>query len=143
MEAIKIITDILNGLEYMHKNSCVHRDLKPENLLFKSADPDSRLLISDFGLSKLIPDGNLLATSCGSPIYTSPEVINTKILYGTKVDVWAVGIFSSDSSPGIITHILLVGYPPFFDENQNDLFSLILEGVLYFDEEGIHSYLIL
>ncbi|KAL3896392.1 MAG: hypothetical protein SGCHY_004098 [Lobulomycetales sp.] len=127
--AVNYIRQILLGLEYMHERSCVHRDLKPENLLFKDTTSD-RLLISDFGLSKLIPQGSLLATSCGSPIYTAPEAIDLKVNYGTKVDVWAVGV---------IAHILLVGYPPFFDENQSRLFDLIQEGILYFEEEGTAS----
>ena len=50
----------------MHSEGVVHRDLKPENLLYHSTDEDSKIMISDFGLSKM-EDSGIMATACGTP----------------------------------------------------------------------------
>merc|ERR1712141_37229 len=107
---------------YMHDQGVVHRDLKPENLLYYSADPDSKIMISDFGLSKMEESG-VMATACGTPGYVAPEVLAQKP-YGKAVDVWSIGV---------ISYILLCGYPPFYDENDANLFAQILKGEFEFD----------
>ncbi|RAL59429.1 hypothetical protein DID88_006803 [Monilinia fructigena] len=71
----------------LHK--IVHRDLKPENLLL---DENLNVKIADFGLSNIMTDGNFLKTSCGSPNYAAPEVINGKLYAGPEVDVWSCGV---------------------------------------------------
>ena len=68
----------------------VHRDLKPENLLYQCPDDDSKIMISDFGLSKT-EDSGIMATACGTPGYVAPEVLAQKP-YGKAVDVWSIGI---------------------------------------------------
>ena len=45
---------MLSAVAYMHEEGVVHRDLKPENLLYYSPDADSKIMISDFGLSKMM-----------------------------------------------------------------------------------------
>ena len=82
-----------------------------------SADPDSKIMISDFGLSKMEESG-VMATACGTPGYVAPEVLAQKP-YGKAVDVWSIGV---------ISYILLCGYPPFYDENDANLFAQILKG---------------
>ena len=74
-------------------------------------------MISDFGLSKM-EDSGLMATACGTPGYVAPEVLAQKP-YGKAVDVWSIGV---------ISYILLCGYPPFYDENDANLFAQILKG---------------
>ena len=91
--------------------------LQPENLLYYSQDEDSKIMISDFGLSKL-EDSGIMATACGTPGYVAPEVLAQKP-YGKAVDVWSIGV---------IAYILLCGYPPFYDENDANLFAQILKG---------------
>ncbi|KAJ3000202.1 hypothetical protein HDV02_000115 [Globomyces sp. JEL0801] len=72
-DAADIIKTVLDAVSYLHKLNIVHRDLKPENLLFRSRDPDSDLMIADFGLSKIIDDGDgFLKTTCGTPGYMAP-----------------------------------------------------------------------
>lgn len=77
-----VICQILDGLVYMHGNGFCHRDLKPENILMMSADKDSpaynTIKITDFGLSTDQAQGYLdtMATPCGTPDFTSPELIN-------------------------------------------------------------------
>ncbi|KAH3816816.1 hypothetical protein DPMN_118339 [Dreissena polymorpha] len=106
----------------MHDKGIVHRDLKPENLLYYSNDPDSKIMISDFGLSK-IEDSGTMATACGTPGYVAPEVLAQQP-YGKEVDCWSIGV---------IAYILLCGYPPFYDENDAALFQQILKAEFEFD----------
>jgi calcium/calmodulin-dependent protein kinase I len=91
---------------------------KPENLLYYNTEEESKIMISDFGLSKM-EDSGIMATACGTPGYVAPEVLAQKP-YGKAVDVWSIGV---------ISYILLCGYPPFYDENDANLFAQILKGV--------------
>jgi calcium/calmodulin-dependent protein kinase I len=72
-DASHLIRQILEAVDYMHSQGVVHRDLKPENLLYYSPDEDSKIMISDFGLSKMEESG-VMATACGTPGYVAPEV---------------------------------------------------------------------
>ncbi|KAK0173975.1 hypothetical protein PV328_007103 [Microctonus aethiopoides] len=121
-DASGLIRQVLEAVDYMHEQGVVHRDLKPENLLYYSADEDSKIMISDFGLSKM-EDSGIMATACGTPGYVAPEVLAQRP-YGKAVDVWSIGV---------ISYILLCGYPPFYDENDANLFAQILKGEFEFD----------
>merc|ERR1739844_320867 len=121
-DAADLIKQVLSAVAYMHSSGVVHRDLKPENLLYHSPDEDSKIMISDFGLSKM-EDSGIMATACGTPGYVAPEVLAQKP-YGKEVDVWSIGV---------ISYILLCGYPPFYDENDANLFAQILKGEFEFD----------
>ncbi|KAG1662155.1 Calcium/calmodulin-dependent protein kinase type 1 [Nymphon striatum] len=121
-DASGLIKQVLLAVDYMHTLGVVHRDLKPENLLYYDADEDSKIMISDFGLSKM-EDSGVMATACGTPGYVAPEVLAQKP-YGKAVDVWSLGV---------ISYILLCGYPPFYDENDTSLFAQILKGDFEFD----------
>jgi len=121
-DAADLIKQVLSAVAYMHSQGVVHRDLKPENLLYYSPDADSKIMISDFGLSKMEESG-VMATACGTPGYVAPEVLAQKP-YGKAVDVWSIGV---------ISYILLCGYPPFYDENDANLFAQILKGEFEFD----------
>uniref|UniRef100_A0A183INS0 Protein kinase domain-containing protein n=1 Tax=Soboliphyme baturini TaxID=241478 RepID=A0A183INS0_9BILA len=121
-DASALIRQVLEAVSYMHDNGVVHRDIKPENLLYHSPAKDSKIIISDFGLSKTI-DSGIMATACGTPGYVAPEVLAQKP-YGKAVDVWSIGV---------ITYILLCGYPPFYDECDANLFAQIMRGEYEFD----------
>lgn len=121
-DASALIRQILEAVDYMHCQGVVHRDLKPENLLYYNQDPDSKIMISDFGLSKM-EDSGVMATACGTPGYVAPEVLSQKP-YGKAVDIWSIGV---------IAYILLCGYPPFYDENDANLFAQIVKGDFEFD----------
>jgi len=116
-EARRFFQQIICAVEYCHRHKIVHRDLKPENLLL---DSDLNVKIADFGLSNIMTDGNFLKTSCGSPNYAAPEVINGKLYAGPEVDVW---------SCGVILYVLLVGRLPFDDEHIPSLFAKIAKGL--------------
>lgn len=114
--ARRFFQQIICAVEYCHRHKIVHRDLKPENLLL---DNGLNVKIADFGLSNIMTDGNFLKTSCGSPNYAAPEVINGKLYAGPEVDVW---------SCGVILYVLLVGRLPFDDEHIPSLFAKIARG---------------
>ncbi|KAM4625230.1 calcium/calmodulin-dependent protein kinase type 1D-like [Polymixia lowei] len=114
-DASTVIRQVLQAVSYLHENSIVHRDLKPENLLYYNTDENAKIMISDFGLSKM-SDHGVMSTACGTPGYVAPEVLAQKP-YSKAVDCWSIGV---------ITYILLCGYPPFFEENETRLFSKIM-----------------
>ncbi|KAL4645873.1 calcium/calmodulin-dependent protein kinase type 1D-like [Arapaima gigas] len=121
-DASLVIRQVLQGVSYLHKNGIVHRDLKPENLLYFSQDENSKIMISDFGLSKM-EDNGVMSTACGTPGYVAPEVLAQKP-YSKAVDCWSIGV---------ITYILLCGYPPFYEETETRLFSKIMKAQYEFD----------
>ncbi|XP_013987343.1 calcium/calmodulin-dependent protein kinase type 1D isoform X1 [Salmo salar] len=114
-DASCLVHQVLEAVNYLHENSIVHRDLKPENLLYFNSDENSKIMISDFGLSKM-SDHGVMSTACGTPGYVAPEVLAQKP-YSKAVDCWSIGV---------ITYILLCGYPPFFEDNETRLFSKIM-----------------
>ncbi|KAL2103854.1 hypothetical protein ACEWY4_000722 [Coilia grayii] len=121
-DASQVIKQVLEAVTYLHKNGIVHRDLKPENLLYFSSDENSKIMISDFGLSKM-EDNGIMSTACGTPGYVAPEVLAQKP-YSKAVDCWSIGV---------ITYILLCGYPPFYEETETRLFSKIMKAQYEFD----------
>ncbi|CAL8291619.1 unnamed protein product [Boreogadus saida] len=123
MDASRLIRQVLDAVNYLHSMGIVHRDLKPENLLYFNPLDDSKIMISDFGLSKMEGTGDVMATACGTPGYVAPEVLAQKP-YSKAVDCWSIGV---------IAYILLCGYPPFYDENDSKLFEQILKADYEFD----------
>ncbi|KAK2652968.1 hypothetical protein Ddye_012824 [Dipteronia dyeriana] len=107
---------LINAVDFCHSRGVYHRDIKPENLLL---DENENLKISDFGLSALADckrqDG-LLHTTCGTPAYVAPEVINRKGYDGEKADIW---------SCGVVLFVLLAGYLPFHDSNLMEMYRKI------------------
>uniref|UniRef100_UPI0037E708B1 serine/threonine-protein kinase DCLK2 isoform X2 n=1 Tax=Semicossyphus pulcher TaxID=241346 RepID=UPI0037E708B1 len=122
-DATVMVYNLAAALKYLHSMHVVHRDIKPENLLvFEYPDGTKSLKLGDFGLATVV-EGPLY-TVCGTPTYVAPEIISESG-YGLKVDIWAAGV---------ITYILLCGFPPFRSESnlQEDLFDQILLGRLDF-----------
>ncbi|KAJ3222060.1 calcium calmodulin-dependent protein kinase type 1G, partial [Clydaea vesicula] len=122
-DAAKIVHKILLAIDYLHQLGIAHRDLKPENLLLSDKTKQAKIMISDFGLSKIFNDEEVMKTACGTPGYVAPEVLIRKG-YGREVDLWSLGV---------ITYILLCGYPPFYDQNNVELFKQIMAGKYEFD----------
>ena len=114
-EARRLFQQIIFGLEYLHINGVSHRDLKPENILL---DQDKNVKICDFGLSNKMKDGNFLYSSCGSPNYAAPELINGKSYNGALIDIW---------SSGVILYTILTGQLPFNEKQANKLYQKIRE----------------
>ncbi|XP_067414927.1 calcium/calmodulin-dependent protein kinase type 1G [Emydura macquarii macquarii] len=121
-DASVVIRQVLAAVKYLHENGIVHRDLKPENLLYLTPEENSKIMITDFGLSKMEQNG-IMSTACGTPGYVAPEVLAQKP-YSKAVDCWSIGV---------ITYILLCGYPPFYEETESKLFEKIKEGYYEFE----------
>lgn len=122
-DASVMVYNLAAALKYLHSLHIVHRDIKPENLLvFEYPDGTKSLKLGDFGLATVV-EGPLY-TVCGTPTYVAPEIISESG-YGLKVDIWAAGV---------ITYILLCGFPPFRSDSnqQEELFEQILQGRLDF-----------
>ena len=126
-DAREAIKSIIDALRYCHGMGIIHRDLKPENLLIKdsAADDISSLKISDFGLARFIKTDEYAQTTCGTPGYVAPEIINLKP-YSKECDYWSIGV---------ILYILLSGSPPFYEDKDDDLFEKIRKCKWEFDGE--------
>ncbi|XP_073673959.1 serine/threonine-protein kinase DCLK1b isoform X1 [Garra rufa] len=122
-DASGMLYNLASAIKYLHSLNIVHRDIKPENLLvYEHQDGSKSLKLGDFGLATVV-DGPLY-TICGTPTYVAPEIV-AETGYGLKVDIWAAGV---------ITYILLCGFPPFrgSTDDQEALFDQIVMGQLDF-----------
>ncbi|XP_070552659.1 serine/threonine-protein kinase DCLK1-like [Ptychodera flava] len=118
-DASGMIYNLASSIKYLHAMNIVHRDIKPENLLVcEHEDGSKSLKLGDFGLATLVTEP--LFTVCGTPTYVAPEIL-METGYGLKVDIWAAGV---------ITYILLCGFPPFRSDrgDQDEIFDQILIG---------------
>ena len=120
------MAQLLDALGYLHRQNIVHRDLKPENILLQRAVPGSskppQVKIADFGLAKLIGNEKVTSTFCGTPQYFAPEVLGRRESrrgYDAACDMWSLGV---------ILYILLCGYPPFYGDNDRQIFKRVSEG---------------
>lgn len=108
-----VVGQVLDALVFMHDRNVVHRDIKPENILLVSADDDTTVKVTDFGLASFIGESGL-KTYCGTPQYFAPEVLARRSEgasnYGAASDLWSVGV---------VTYVLLSGLQP-FDETTRE-----------------------
>jgi len=125
MGAAKCVKQIADALFYLHNKNVVHRDLKPENLLLTAKSKDYDIKIIDFGLAKKSSD--MMSMPCGTPGYVAPEILKRR-KYHKEVDIWSLGV---------ITYILLCGFPPFHDDGNNlkNLYKQIRAGKYSFPEK--------
>ncbi|EXJ81169.1 CAMK/CAMKL/GIN4 protein kinase [Capronia epimyces CBS 606.96] len=118
-EAARLYRQIIAGLSYCHSFNICHRDLKPENILL---DAQRNIKLADFGMAALQPDGTWLNTSCGSPHYAAPEIIQGERYRGDKADIW---------STGIILFAMLNGFLPFDGGTLPNTLRLVKKGEYY------------
>ncbi|XP_038548630.1 serine/threonine-protein kinase DCLK1-like isoform X2 [Micropterus salmoides] len=121
-DASSMLFNLASAIKYLHSLNIVHRDIKPENLLvYEHHDGSKSLKLGDFGLATIV--NGPLYTVCGTPTYVAPEIVS-ETGYGLKVDIWAAGV---------ITYILLCGFPPFRGgDDQEALLEQILRAPLDF-----------
>jgi len=128
-DAAALVQQVISAVGHLHDINIVHRDLKPENLLLSSKMPDARIKLADFGLSTICIPGEKLTKAVGTPGYIAPEVIQTLDEeidgYQKEVDMWSIGV---------ITYILLCGFPPFYAEDDDEAFDQIVAGEFEFPD---------
>lgn len=110
-----IARQLLEAISYLHQNGIAHRDLKPENVLLARPLDESEIKVTDFGFASVYNPAARFAATCGTPLYVAPEVINL-IPYDTQCDMWSFGV---------LIYVLLCGYPPFYGDNDEQLFDSI------------------
>lgn len=117
-DAAVLVRDILDAIQYCHEKGIVHRDLKPENFLFLTEADNSPVKIIDFGLSRHDDtNSGIMQTKVGTPYYVAPEVLRRE--YTKSCDIWSIGV---------ITYILLCGYPPFYGDSDTQIFESVRTG---------------
>lgn len=116
-----IMRQLFSAVQFCHTNGIIHRDLKPENILIESQEEASKELFTikviDFGTSDKFGRGKMHNKQIGTPFYIAPEVLNNS--YNEKCDLW---------SCGVIIYILLCGLPPFWAENENEIYAAVKRG---------------
>jgi serine/threonine protein kinase len=117
-DAHDLAVHLLKALRSIHEQGIAHRDIKPQNLLLVQTDDNAKIKIGDFGFAKRVHTLESLTTRVGTPTYVAPEILKN-IPHDHRVDLWSVGV---------VIFVLLVGYPPFMEDNQNTLFLKIRNG---------------
>ncbi len=120
--AREVIWSLFSAVKYLHARGIVHRDIKPENILCLDADDDSKIIISDFGLSKFATPKELMKVACGTLCYVAPEVLKCSG-YGFSVDIWSIGV---------IMYLLLRGRLPFDGKTKDEIIDRTLTAQLDF-----------
>lgn len=114
-DASILIRQLLASISYCHLNDIIHRDLKPENVLLEEPGKYDNIKLIDFGCAVKWKEGDKPLTTCaGTPYYLAPEVLRGS--YGKKCDVWSIGVMA---------YIVLCGKPPFYGEEDEEIFYQI------------------
>ena len=131
-----LMNQIVNGLQYLHNSKILHRDIKSDNILvhFKSKEDlqnlnllNADIKIIDFGFARYLEDDSLAQSVLGSPLYMAPQILrklkkldnNNSFGYDQKADIWSLGT---------VCYEMLIGTPPFYAENYDDLLKGIQKG---------------
>jgi non-specific serine/threonine protein kinase len=112
-----IFKQLIKTLQYIHSNGIVHRDIKPDNILL---DLDNTIKICDFGVSKIIAEGQLIRDSCGTPAFVAPEILLNYSYDPFPTDIW---------SSGVVLYAMTTGFFPFRGVNETQLHDSILTGI--------------
>ena len=124
-DARDLAKTLLKAVASMHLANIAHRDIKPQNLLLRRQDDHSNVKIGDFGFARRVHTPNSLTSRVGTPTYVAPEILKN-IPHDQRVDLWSVGV---------VIFVLLVGYPPFLEDDQAVLFDKIRMGEWSFEED--------
>ena len=116
------------ALGHLHSQKIIYRDLKPENILMGE---DGYVMLTDFGLAKILEQNEMAQSFCGTPEYLAPEILEEKG-HTFPVDWWALGI---------LTYEMIVGFPPFYtgSSNNNKMYELIKTKPVFFPDAKKHG----
>jgi len=103
--ARRIFIQLLNAVDYLHRNNIYHRDLKLDNIMI---DKTGRVTIIDFGFAIQVNNNTKITSFCGTPFYMAPEIYQRMSYNGASVDLWALIV---------ILYKLTVGEFPFKKTN--------------------------
>ncbi|XP_059427399.1 myosin light chain kinase, smooth muscle isoform X1 [Carassius carassius] len=124
-EVIKYMLQIIDGVQFIHKQGIVHLDLKPENIMCINKT-GSKIKLIDFGLARRLEESGSLKVLFGTPEFVAPEVINYEaISYPT--DMWSIGV---------ICYILVSGLSPFMGDNDNETLANVTSATWDFEDEA-------
>jgi len=112
------IRQVCKGLDYLHRNNIVHLDIKPENIVLRGRE-GRNIKIIDFGTAIKLQPGQKVQNMVGTPEFMAPEVVNFDDI-SLETDQWSVGVLS---------FILLSGYSPFLDDNDDQKMNKTLSNV--------------
>ncbi|MBI3801683.1 MAG: protein kinase [Deltaproteobacteria bacterium] len=112
-EAVPIVSQVLQAVEYLHSKGCLHSDIKPHNILL---DADGKIKLSDFGLARFMGNKSHITAPGGAPAYMAPETWKNEARPAS--DLWSVGI---------VLHELLTGVCPFQAQTVEGLMYRILQ----------------
>ena len=124
-QASSIMTQIANGVKYLHRYGIVHRDLKPDNIMITQQNDYGVIKIMDFGLSKIVSTQEKMVDGYGTLSYVAPEVL-LRTPYNKEVDIWSMGV---------ILYYMLCGHLPFKGNKEVIIAEKIVNDDLEFDEE--------
>ena len=123
-----VMKQLLSAVAFCHKNGIIHRDLKPENILLEEKEEETKeyftIKVIDFGTSGMGKKGQKYNEVIGTPFYIAPEVLNNN--YDEKCDMW---------SCGVILYVMLSGEPPFYGDNDDEIYNQILTTEVKFEEK--------
>lgn len=124
----RYMQQILEGMQYVHKQNIVHLDLKPENIVCVDTT-GTQIKIIDFGLASKLEEGKPLMVMHGTPEFVAPEVISYEPV-GLETDMWSIGV---------ICFILLSGESPFQGNSDAETFGLVTAARFEFDQESFED----
>uniref|UniRef100_A0A8D0E176 Serine/threonine-protein kinase 17A n=1 Tax=Salvator merianae TaxID=96440 RepID=A0A8D0E176_SALMN len=121
----RLMRQILEGVSFLHRNNVVHLDLKPQNILLSSEPPLGDVRIVDFGLSRIMKNGEELREIMGTPEYVAPEILSYDPI-STATDMWSIGV---------LAYVMLTGVSPFLGNDKQETFLNISQMNVNYSEE--------
>uniref|UniRef100_H3CH65 Myosin, light chain kinase 5 n=1 Tax=Tetraodon nigroviridis TaxID=99883 RepID=H3CH65_TETNG len=128
LTSARYMRQILEGMDYVHKQNIVHLDLKPENIVCVDTT-GMQIKIIDFGLASKLEDNKPLMVMHGTPEFVAPEVISYEPV-GLETDMWSIGV---------ICFILLSGECPFQGNSDAETLVLVTAASYEYDEESFED----
>ncbi|KAI8806877.1 kinase-like domain-containing protein [Cladochytrium replicatum] len=125
IDATNIIFSLLDAVNFLHMHGIVHRDIKPANILYLTDKDDSDIVLTDFGVSNFVKEGQKLKTLAGTPAFSAPEVFKGTG-HGKPADIWSVGC---------VAYNILAGVDPWdWCTNYVQMVNALAEGVIQFPD---------